>query len=172
MTTLNIGTHTIANNDHLTQQVHLTVKNDKRLLDIFLSGLFVSTRRYLGFSPKASSSPLMTTRYSPTLSPTVAERKNLFWGMKCHTVAGPEVAKKKTNHNKHYLTMTMERSFVGTVCNTINQTLDMDDRFTNDDIHREAVCEALISEYWDDMLEYAKHHTQFHPQWQDVALTA
>lgn len=127
-----------------SDQQYMTIKSDKKLLEIFLAGLHRMARKSLGFNP------------------TQVEGKDvLLWGASYPTpgwVLLPGTANRVSFSGNYLNLITNEMQKLGYDADEIEAVQ------TNSEIDEPLT--ELVSEFWAEMLEYAKHNARYHSNWQ------
>lgn len=127
-----------------SDQQYMTIKSDKKLLETFLAGLHRMARKSLGFNP------------------TQVEGKDvLLWGASYPTpgwVLLPGTANRVSFSGNYLNLITNEMQKLGYDEDEIEAVQ------TNSEIDEPLT--ELISEFWAEMLEYAKDNARYRSDWQ------
>lgn len=152
--------------NHTEDTAYIVIKNDQTLLEVLFNGLFVVARRHLGFSPRASSYPFMTRATSErALKVSKHEREDLDYAMKHKTVITPDAQK----HGKNEVLTLIVSGHIDFIKKAIvmdNQTSEPDCKLDYTDANVNNVYQALIEDYWDEMLAFAKDNRNYLRNWQ------
>jgi len=157
--------------NHTEDTAYMVIKNDPEMLEKLFQGLFIVARRHLGYHPNASSYPFMTRAASASsLRNSKHEKQDLEHGMKNSIVITPDTEK----HGK-YEVMTITASghtdFLEKAIDAANDMADPEDALSYMEMKNTPVYMALIEDYWDDMLAFAKENRFYARNWQSFAPT-
>lgn len=160
------------NLNHTEDTAYIVIKNDKGMLESLFNGLFVVARRHLGYNPNASSHPFITRCYSKdATSYSKHERQDLEYAKKHYIVVTPDADKHKTNE---VLTITLNGSsqLIRKAIEQANEGAEPEDRLNYTDANVNSIYMALVEDYWNDMVAYAKENRYYAKNWQSIANTA
>lgn len=152
--------------NHVEDTAYIVIKNDPSMLEILFRGLFIVARRHLGYDPNTGSHPFMTRRFSESaLKCSHHEREDLDYAMKNNIVITPDTKKHK-NYEVYTVAVSGHINYIQNAIKLANQEVDWEDRLTYTDANINNVYMALIEDYWDDMLAFAKNNRHYMKNWQ------
>tara|TARA_Y100001934_G_scaffold270263_1_gene354906 strand:+ start:383 stop:895 length:513 start_codon:yes stop_codon:yes gene_type:complete len=161
------------NLNYIEDTAYSVIKNDKDMLEKLFRGLFVVARRHLGYSPNASSFPFTTRAFSQgQLANSKHDRDDLeFYGKK-GTIITPDFPQHK-RQEVLTIVVTCHDDLVRDAINEINRTSDPDDAINwhTTAINVNAVMQALIEDYWTEMLTFARECQHYERNWQSYSVT-
>ncbi len=145
---------------------YIIIKNDKALLETFFRGLFIVARRHLGYTPNASSYPFITRAFTTAqLERSPHEKESLAHYERNGTIITPDSPK----HGKYdvvTIAINGHDNFITKAIQQANEEGDPDIQTDPNDAYCNSVFQALIEDYWNDMLEFAKNNRYYTPRWQ------
>lgn len=166
----------LANNkytlNHVEDTAYIVIKNDQVMLEKLFNGLFVVARRHLGYTPNSSSYPFMTRCFSKSsLASSVHERTDLEFAMNNNIVITPDSLKHKKNE---VLTIALNGhiDFIRKAIIEANKDVEQEDRLDYTKATVNNVYKALVEDYWDDILDFAKDNRTYIKSWQSYRHSA
>jgi hypothetical protein len=158
------------NLSNVDDQVYITIKNDKGLLEILFRGLFIVARRHLGYNPNASSFPFITG-YAPDQNDpnlTKSNKDYLARVLEQDIYITADTEKHKKN-KVSTLAVNGQLQYINKAIEIMNVDCEPDDAFSGYSVSLKDVYMALIEDYWDGMLAFAKENRYYCHRWESQA---
>lgn len=154
-----------------TDCIYITAKNDQMLLDRIFKGMFVVARRILGYSPRSSSYPFTTGvlwEGCRAFNDDKAFAEELGELILPFSDYPHEKKRGMTEKDKIHLVVSMtkshETSKEGVVFQLVRNSGDID----RERVDTNALAKQLFSEYFNDMIAYARENMTYDKRWQEM----
>ena len=146
----------------------ITIKNNKNLMEMFYSSLFLAARKSLGFKVKSSSVLIVKTFTKRQLKSDSNMRE-----FKYEKISSVLVEPEKDDKKSIFTTISVSKKFLQLACDELTR-LGNESYYINDHknpVKYPAITNALVEEYWDKMVTFAKENLEYSYNWDKLELS-